>query len=129
LQDRQKGAGAGDELSLSSCSSGRVRFSGFQSQEETEAEAETMRQAWELAEPMESPLSESQGWELPQPLSPSGTPIADVVQMATDVTAFNQAAIEDAFDSPGVRTRPAGFLLPFIIGFGAAWIARQWKVI
>ena len=92
-----------------------------------------MRQAWELAEPLESPLSETQGWEYRsqplQPLSPAGTPIADVLQMATDVTAFNQAAIEDAFDSPGVRTRPAGFLLPFIIGFGAAWIARQWKVI
>ena len=93
-----------------------------------------MRQAWELAQPLESELSESQrAWTVapPQPLSPSGTPIADVGQLATDVTAFNQAAIEEAFESAGVASsrRPAGFLLPFIVGFAAAWIARQWKVI
>mgnify|MGYP003665083481 CR=1 FL=1 len=88
-----------------------------------------MRQGWENAEPDIGPIMPEFGRV--QPLAPSGTPIADVANIETDVTAIDQAAVEEAFESTGkvITTRPTGFILPFIIGFGAAWIARQWKVL
>jgi hypothetical protein len=60
-------------------------------------------------------------------LAPSGVPVADVPSVETDVTAIDQAAVEEAMvdNVPPTRT---GFLLPFIIGFGAAWVARELKV-
>jgi hypothetical protein len=96
-----------------------------------------MREAWELAEPIASPLSETgaEQWRVNplQAFAPSGVPIADVANIETDVTAIDQAAVEEAFESPGSDIvanpfRRGGFLMPFIVGFAAAWVARQWKV-
>jgi len=76
-------------------------------------------------------------WENPfegPVLAPSGMPVADVPLVETDVTAIDQAALEEALAAPGsdIVTNPfkrSGFLMPFIVGFAAAWIARQWKVL
>lgn len=61
-------------------------------------------------------------------IAPSGVPIADVPSVETDVTAIDQAAVEEAF-TDNVAPRPPGLLIPFIIGFGAAWVARELKVL
>jgi hypothetical protein len=66
------------------------------------------------------------------PIAPSGLLIADVGNVQTDQLAVDQAAVEEAFAETAAAAssrKPGGFLMPFIIGFAAAWIARQWKVI
>jgi len=70
---------------------------------------------------------------LDEPLAPSGVPVAQTIR--TDITrTLDQAALEEAIAESETMleqaqaTRP-GFLMPFIIGFAAAWAARQFKVI
>jgi hypothetical protein len=64
-------------------------------------------------------------------IAPSGLLIADVGNVETDLLAVDQAAVEEAYAETAAASsrKPGGFLVPFIIGFAAAWIARQWKVI
>jgi hypothetical protein len=64
-------------------------------------------------------------------IAPSGMPVADIPMVETDVTAIDQAALEEALATAETVTNPfnrTGFLMPFIVGFAAAWVARQLKV-
>jgi hypothetical protein len=64
-----------------------------------------------------------------EPLAPNGVPVANSSHLDSNVTrTLDQAALEDVA-SQRQLVRRSSVLLPFIFGFAAAWIARQFKVI